>query len=415
MDTAIRHPSFRKKLTSFIATAVALSTVAFTPLQAFAASEIWIDDGTGTSAQYTNAANGTGSGGGTWDWDGADSLTLDDYMGSEIMAKGDLDIDVSGDNVVTNDEPDSEGYCEGISVYDGDLSISGEGTLDVNAQAQIEGSAYTEGIYVYNGDVRIDGTTVNATATSESGSTAGIATDRGDVNIQNGANVTSTAEGTEYARGIIAWNGNVNISDSTVNAQGTTTSAGADALGNGIEAYGDDELGNLPAIASSINITNSNVTASGSTAGMLAYMETGVKNDVDADEASQDNMSLGGGKINIVNSVIKTPVGARVQDMVFENDWGYFTGQTIGTGTGTITDVSSSDIAKNVTIEKYVAPTGGNVAYALTVDGSVAPQTTDQSTQSISPLAMLMVAGIGVAGIGMALKRKKDAAAARMK
>ena len=79
---------------------IALAAVLVAPLAAFAASLVVVDDVTYDSAQSDVA----GSGGGTWSWDGADDMTLNNYSGSNIYADGELTITLEGENHVEHIE-----------------------------------------------------------------------------------------------------------------------------------------------------------------------------------------------------------------------------------------------------------------------------------------------------------------------
>lgn len=370
----------------FCAITSVVVSFAICPLQAFAASELWIDDGSGTSAQYTKAANGVGSGGGTWDWDGGDALELDSYQGSAIYAKGDLDIDLSGDNVVTDKQVGSID-ADAICVEGGDLTIEGDGTLEANSESE---EGWSSGIYAIDGDVTIDDATVVVNASSSGYNADGISSNGGDVNIVNGANVTATADAEQWARGICVYNGDANIVDSTVRASGTSRIAdGYNGWGDGIEAYGYETDTSASRVVN-VNITNSTVNAEGSNAAILVHA-----------------YGVTGSSINIANSVIKTPSDARVQDVVIDYGEGRLLyGQTIGTGTETITDLGSGDYVKSVSISTVDAsPTPVPVAPVLGTMNH-APITGDSSNSGLLAVLALMVAGVAFAGAGFSDRRR---------
>ena len=198
--------------------ALALSGLILCPGSAFAAE--WINvDGT----QY----NTVGSSGTGWIWQTQDNLNLDGYNGTGISAKGDLNINVNNKNTVDATKATAdEDKKTGVSVQDGNLTIAGDGELNVKAQ---EKAIVAESDGTQGGYVTIDGTTVNAEATgSGSGSgrsTHGIhALDTSEnvgptIRIDNGATVNVKSGNAEnpvdWAWGI--WGTNFSVIDSTVN------------------------------------------------------------------------------------------------------------------------------------------------------------------------------------------------------
>lgn len=111
-----RHDVLRRALIAAFALFVA-------PMIAWGASSISVDG----SDPYTEAASGTGSRGGTWDWGGPDGeLTLSDFDGDSIDAAGDLVVNVEGSNTVsvgitTHNETPENGQLPGA------LTIQGTG------------------------------------------------------------------------------------------------------------------------------------------------------------------------------------------------------------------------------------------------------------------------------------------------
>lgn len=73
--------------------ALVLALMLALPISALAAEYVGIEDGI-----YTEAASGSGAQGGTWSWDGADDLQLDNYTGEALFFDGDLTITLSGEN-----------------------------------------------------------------------------------------------------------------------------------------------------------------------------------------------------------------------------------------------------------------------------------------------------------------------------
>ncbi len=209
--------------------ALALSGLILCPGSAFAAE--WINvDGT----QY----NTVGSSGTGWIWQTQDNLNLDGYNGTGISAKGDLNINVNNKNTVDATKATAdEDKKTGVSVQDGNLTIAGDGELNVKAQ---EKAIVAESDGTQGGYVTIDGATVNAEATgSGSGSgrsTHGIhALDTSEnvgptIRIDNGATVNVKSGNAEnpvdWAWGISGTN--FSVIDSTINIDtiGKTTSTG---------------------------------------------------------------------------------------------------------------------------------------------------------------------------------------------
>lgn len=168
----------------------------------------WVNVG---GTQYNRAA---GDDAGTWSWDGADDMKLNGYNGAGISAQGNLNIGVTGTNTVTADSLQSA-----IEVKDGNLAITGEGTLNATAEPQksrsavkvecgslaisgdvtLNATAGTDTIAVSGdgktgGDVDIRGADVNVTATNKVPHTIGIHTRAGNITINEGADVHVEAE-----------------------------------------------------------------------------------------------------------------------------------------------------------------------------------------------------------------------------
>lgn len=169
----------------------------------------WVDV---EGVRYDTAHNG-----GSWAWDGANDLALNNYTGGPISAAGELNITYSGANAVTGTGN------RGISVTDGknedaSLSISnkGEGSLAVTEDSD-------DAIYC-DGNIDISGSgTVQATST---GDYTGIKSDSGDVSISGSGNVR--AEGTNYE--------GIEANNVTISSSGTVEAIGEDY---GIGASGD--------------------------------------------------------------------------------------------------------------------------------------------------------------------------------
>ena len=163
----------------------------------------------------TQYNKGAGDEAGTWSWDGADDMKLNGYDGAGISAQGNLNIGVTGTNTVTADSLQSA-----IEVKDGNLAITGEGTLNATAEPQksrsavkvecgslaisgdvtLNATAGTDTIAVSGdgktgGDVDIRGANVNVTATNKVPHTIGIHTRAGNITINEGAAVHAAADG----------------------------------------------------------------------------------------------------------------------------------------------------------------------------------------------------------------------------
>lgn len=134
---------------------------------------------------------------GTWSWDGADDLKLNNYNGGEIQAAGKLNVNYSGTNIVTAEWIESINVSHGTN-ENAELNIQGDegSTLSVTS---------TEDAILTTGNINIDGAgSVNATSTGFDAINAG-----GDLAIKGSGNVNATGA----SDGIRA-NGNITIDDS---------------------------------------------------------------------------------------------------------------------------------------------------------------------------------------------------------
>ena len=252
-----------------------------------------------------------GEGKGSYQYDGETLILKDAQIEVEpglgwvggIEIYGDLIIILEGDNAII-----VGANSEGIYIYNGDLTIKGDGTLSISNKLggyqPDEDNAYYEGIYNFDGDITIDGATVNVDVYSDSNwSNSAIYAD-GDINIINGANVTakSTAMGdkdlTHY--GIYSNGGRISIIDSNVTASADgKISLEDEILQAGIGLYSRDlnSLRDLEAdCLSGIVIDNSNVRSTGSFASMLVIGRDGT--------------------ITIDGSTIVSPEGVNVRDLM---------------------------------------------------------------------------------------------------
>jgi|GEM_PF-4113692 len=303
------------------------------PMQAFAATAVRVE-----GTDYNAAAQGNGASGGTWAWDGADSMALNDYDGGPISATGDLALDLTGDNTITATDNAA------IAVTDGDLDISGDGSLTASVTSNFDRSG---AVTVTNGDINITDTTVTVEHTTTHGA-YGICAFNGDVNITD-SDVSATAASTSSGPDFV-WNaailsdcygngtsgGNVNIVDSTVEA----TATGAPRLNIGIVATNENKSG-----APAVTIENSDVTASGPTSAIASLAW------------SKDTP----GTITITGCTIVTPKDGTIINVNTDSVLGFqegMYGQMIGTGSDPITSIVDESgnvnpaIATSVVIEK---------------------------------------------------------------
>lgn len=361
------------------AAALAMAGALALPVPAWAAEWVYIDGN-----DYTQAASGAGSGGGSWSWDGGDSLLLDNYSGTGIEAEGDLDITLEGANKIDFVYDEEDG---GIYVEDGDLTITGDGSLDV---AEFNWAA----IEAVNGDISIEETTVNATAYID------------DYN--------------NYDEGgaINASNGNIDIIGSTVEATWNEIgSSNEDVLAHAISATGSSSgTGTIDIVHSVVSAT---VLTPDRTDGDNAFtcaigaysVDQDVAPRINIDSSTVDASAPGGlamlannwcsglpGTINVFNATL--PAGISVQDIA--------SGQSLGT--------DSQNLSANVHIEPGIVPAdpvdptnpfAPEKAYAATNDAASAanvalPATGDVATGAIATVT----AAIAAAGAALFSWRK---------
>ena len=187
----LAHGSWRRVTRRIVAGAVCALTVSSLLMPSVSLAAEWVKVG---GNKYNTAASDEA---GTWSWDGADDLKLNNYNGGEIQAAGKLNVNYSGTNIVTAE------WIESINVFHGtnenaELNIQGNegGTLSVTS---------TEDAILSTGNINIDGAgSVNATSTGFDAINAG-----GDLAIKGSGNVNATGA----SDGIRA-NGNITIDDS---------------------------------------------------------------------------------------------------------------------------------------------------------------------------------------------------------
>lgn len=190
---ALAHGSWRRVTRRIVVGAVCALTVSSLLMPSVSLAAEWVKVG---ETKY-NAGTAAGDEAGTWSWDGADDLKLNNYNGGEIQAAGKLNVNYSGNNIVTAD------WIEGIKVSHGknenaELNIQGDAgsTLSVTS---------TEDAILSTGNINIDGAgTANVTSTGFDAIDA-----EGDLAIKGSGNVNATG----VSDGIRA-NGNITIDDS---------------------------------------------------------------------------------------------------------------------------------------------------------------------------------------------------------
>ena len=172
----LAHSSWRRVTRRIVVGAVCALTVSSLLMPSVSLAAEWVKVG---ETKY-NAGTAAGDETGTWSWDGADDLKLNNYNGGEIQAAGKLNVNYSGNNIVTAD------WIEGIK-----LSSS----KNENAELNIQGDAgstlsvtSTEDAILSTGNINIDGAgSVNATSAGFDAIDA-----EGDLAIKGSGNVNAT-------------------------------------------------------------------------------------------------------------------------------------------------------------------------------------------------------------------------------
>ena len=187
----LAHGSWRRVTRRIVAGAVCTLTVSSLLMPSVSLAAEWVKVG---GNKYNTAASDEA---GTWSWDGADDLKLNNYNGGEIQAAGKLNVNYSGTNIVTAEWIESINVSHGTN-ENAELNIQGDegGTLSVTS---------TEDAILSTGNINIDGAgSVYATSTGFDAINAG-----GDLAIKGSGNVNATGA----SDGIRA-NGNITIDDS---------------------------------------------------------------------------------------------------------------------------------------------------------------------------------------------------------
>ena len=239
----LAHGSWRRVTRRIVAGAVCALTVSSLLMPSVSLAAEWVKVG---GNKYNTAASDEA---GTWSWDGADDLKLNNYNGGEIQAAGKLNVNYSGTNIVTAEWIESINVSHGTN-ENAELNIQGDegGTLSVTS---------TEDAILSTGNNNIDGAgSVNATSTGFDAINAG-----GDLAIKGSGNVNATGA----SDGIRA-NGNITIDDSgAVTARATKDKGiGADKNltikgGGTVEASSEKDAaveakGSLAATNASLNV-----------------------------------------------------------------------------------------------------------------------------------------------------------------
>ena len=239
----LAHGSWRRVTRRIVAGTVCALTVSSLLMPSVSLAAEWVKVG---GNKYNTAASDEA---GTWSWDGADDLKLNNYNGGEIQAAGKLNVNYSGTNIVTAEWIESINVSHGTN-ENAELNIQGDegGTLSVTS---------TEDAILSTGNINIDGAgSVNATSTGLDAINAG-----GDLAIKGSGNVNATGA----SDGIRA-NGNITIDDSgAVTARATKDKGiGADKNltikgGGTVEASSEKDAaveakGSLAATNASLNV-----------------------------------------------------------------------------------------------------------------------------------------------------------------
>ena len=209
--TLLAHGSWRRVTRRIVVGAVCALTVSSLLMPSVSLAAEWVDVG---GTQY-NAGTAAGDAAGTWSWDGANDMKLNDYNGGAIEAAGKLNVSYEGNNTVTNDNG------RGIKVKDGanenaELNIQGDASSTLNVTSSRDAITSV-------GNINIDGAgTVNATSTEHDAIDAG-----GDVTIKGSGNVNATGD----SDGIRA-DGNITIDNSGTVTAKATEDQGIDANEN---------------------------------------------------------------------------------------------------------------------------------------------------------------------------------------
>ncbi len=251
--TLLAHGSWRRVTRHIVVGAVCALTVSSLLMPSVSLAAEWVKVG---GNKYNTAASDEA---GTWSWDGADDLKLNNYNGGEIQAAGKLNVNYSGTNIVTAEWIESINVSHGTN-ENAELNIQGDegGTLSVTS---------TEDAILSTGNINIDGAgSVNATSTGLDAINAG-----GDLAIKGSGNVNATGA----SDGIRA-NGNITIDDSgAVTARATKDKGiGTDknlTIKGGGTVEASSEKGAAVEAKGSLAATNASLNANGVEYGVYAH------------------------------------------------------------------------------------------------------------------------------------------------
>ena len=273
----LAHGSWRRVTRRIVVGAVCALTVSSLLMPSVSLAAEWVKVG---GNKYNTAASDEA---GTWSWDGADDLKLNNYNGGEIQAAGKLNVNYSGTNIVTAEWIESINVSHGTN-ENAELNIQGDAgsTLSVTS---------TEDAILSTGNINIDGAgSVNATSTGFDAINAG-----GDLAIKGSGNVNATGA----SDGIRA-NGNITIDDSgavtaratkdkgigadknlTIKGDGTVEASSADGealwsggninISDGSQVKANAEGYLAVDTEGSLAVTNASLDASGVEYGVYAY------------------------------------------------------------------------------------------------------------------------------------------------
>ena len=251
----LAHGSWRRVTRRIVVGAVCALTVSSLLMPSVSLAAEWVKVG---ETKY-NAGTAASDEAGTWSWDGADDLKLNNYNGGEIQAAGKLNVNYSGTNIVTAEWIESINVSHGTN-ENAELNIQGDAgsTLSVTS---------TEDAILSTGNINIDGAgSVNATSTGLDAINAG-----GDLAIKGSGNVNATGA----SDGIRA-NGNITIDDSgAVTARATKDKGiGTDknlTIKGGSQVKANSEKDAAVEAKGSLAATNASLNANGVEYGVYAH------------------------------------------------------------------------------------------------------------------------------------------------
>lgn len=277
--TLLARGSWRRVTRRIVVGAACALTVSSLLMPSISLAAEWVNVG-GTQYNYGTAA---GDAAGTWSWDGADDMKLNNYNGGAIEAAGKLNVNYSGNNTVTN------GDGHGISVEDGnaesaELNIQGgasdtlsvtssrdtitsDGDINIDGAGTVNATSTKSDAIDAEGDITIKGSgTVNATGKSDAIRASG------NITIDNSGNVTAKAtrdEGIQTGETLtIKGGGKVEVSsieDVAIWSGGNIDiSGGSQVKANSKEGYAVKAIGGL-------TVTNTTLNAHGVGYGIYTY------------------------------------------------------------------------------------------------------------------------------------------------